>query len=248
MQSLISGLGFFIRGGFLSGYRTYLVGAGIALQAFISWAVDGETTAYEFANQLPEILAGAGLMSLRAAADKILTRLKSLEDALRPPKPADPASGTRLSCSPLAVIAVCGLAVLLAGCAASPEVRWAQAQKAYNEGVKSAISYRAPCIEFGPEHPLCLIDDDTYRIVEPIRERLGSLLRQAQVAVGGGNESLFVIVMDEVDALLQTFLLYTLQEERTADVESLSHLKAAIVAYRTDTQRTLSSDAKEVAR
>ena len=220
MQSLISGLGFFIRGGFLSGYRTYLVGAGLALQAFVSWAVDGQTTAYEFANQLPEILAGAGLMSLRAAADKILTRLKLLEDALavRPPKPADPASGTRLSCSPLAVVAVCGLAVLLAGCASSPEVRWAQVQEAYNEGLDGAIRYRTPCVEFGPDHPLCLIDDETYRIVEPIRERLDSLLRRAQVAIDGGDEVIFVAVMEEADALLQSFLLYTIPEGEEATV------------------------------
>lgn len=249
MQSLISSLGFFIRGGFLSGYRTYLVGAGLALQAFISWAVDAETTAYEFANQLPEILAGAGLMSLRAAADKILTRLKSLEDALavKAPEPSSKASGTTLSCAPLAVAAACALSLLvLSGCAQSPQVRWAQSQQAYNDGVKGAIRYRTPCVKHGPDHPLCLIDDDTYRIVEPIRERLDSLLQRAQVAVEGGNETIFLVVMEEVDALLQTFLLYTIREN--GDVETLSRLEGAVLAFRADGQRTLSTKAEELAR
>lgn len=251
MHRLISGLGFFVRGGFLSGYRTYLVGAGLALQAFISWAVDGETTAYDFGHELPEILGGAGLITLRAAADKIIKRLKALEDALaaKPPEPVSKTSGAKLSCSPLAVAAVCGLALLLSACANSPEVRWAQSQQAYNDGVKGAIQHRTPCVEYGPDDPLCLIDDDTYRIVEPIRERLDSLLQRARVAVEGGNESIFTAIMEEVDALLQTFLLYTIREgDDAADTESLSRLKDAVAAYREDTVSNLFVASKEISR
>lgn len=57
-----------LSGGFLSGYRTYVLGALMALQALGSWAV-GDMSLVELINQLPEILGGLGLMALRAGVD-----------------------------------------------------------------------------------------------------------------------------------------------------------------------------------
>lgn len=55
----------FLAGGFFRGYRTYILGGLLALQAIASFAV-GDTSLSELLNQLPQVLAGLGLMSLRA--------------------------------------------------------------------------------------------------------------------------------------------------------------------------------------
>ena len=57
------------KGGFLSGYKTYILGGLMALQAFASWAV-GDTSLQEFLAELPEILGGLGLITLRAGVAK----------------------------------------------------------------------------------------------------------------------------------------------------------------------------------
>jgi hypothetical protein len=54
-----------ITGGFLKGYRTYLLGALIAAQAVVSWLI-GDLTLPALLEQLPEILGGLGLNALRA--------------------------------------------------------------------------------------------------------------------------------------------------------------------------------------
>lgn len=59
-------MGYLLSGGFAAGYRTYILGAMIALQAVASYAV-GDTNLTALLGQLPEILGGLGLMSLRAA-------------------------------------------------------------------------------------------------------------------------------------------------------------------------------------
>lgn len=55
----------FLSGGFLAGYRTYILGALMALQAIALWLV-GDSTLNDLISKLPEILGGLGLMSLRA--------------------------------------------------------------------------------------------------------------------------------------------------------------------------------------
>lgn len=55
----------FMTGGFLSGYRTYILGGLLAVQAIAGFAV-GDLTLVQLMNQAPEILGGLGLMSLRA--------------------------------------------------------------------------------------------------------------------------------------------------------------------------------------
>ncbi|HEB51964.1 MAG TPA: hypothetical protein ENI87_01785 [bacterium] len=58
----------FYSGGFLAGYRTYLVAALIALQAFVRWAVNAEISFVEFLDVLfsSDVLTGLGLGFLRA--------------------------------------------------------------------------------------------------------------------------------------------------------------------------------------
>ena len=55
-----------LTGGFARGYRTYIVGGLLALQAVASWGL-GDMTLAQLVERLPEILTGLGLMTLRAA-------------------------------------------------------------------------------------------------------------------------------------------------------------------------------------
>lgn len=55
-----------LTGGFLRGYRTYIVGGLLALQAIAQWGL-GDMTLAQLIERLPEILTGLGLMTLRAA-------------------------------------------------------------------------------------------------------------------------------------------------------------------------------------
>jgi hypothetical protein len=55
-----------LTGGFLAGYRTYIVGWLIVAQAVASWAM-GDMTLPALLEQLPEILAGLGFNTVRAA-------------------------------------------------------------------------------------------------------------------------------------------------------------------------------------
>ena len=63
-----------LTGGFLAGYRTYLIGGLLALQAVVQWAA-GDLTLVQLIGQAPEILGGLGLMSLRASVTKVLEAL-----------------------------------------------------------------------------------------------------------------------------------------------------------------------------
>lgn len=56
----------FLKAAPLAGYRTYVLGGLVALQAIASFLL-GDITLIEFMEQLPEILAGFGIMTLRAA-------------------------------------------------------------------------------------------------------------------------------------------------------------------------------------
>jgi hypothetical protein len=58
-----------LSGGFLSGYRTYILGGLLAVQAVAGWAV-GDLSGIDLLNKAPEILGGLGLMSLRAGVAK----------------------------------------------------------------------------------------------------------------------------------------------------------------------------------
>ena len=53
-----------ISGGFLSGYRTYILGGLLAVTALGQWAV-GDLSTQQLFDQLPHVLEGLGLMALR---------------------------------------------------------------------------------------------------------------------------------------------------------------------------------------
>ncbi len=56
-----------MKGGFLSGYKTYLVALAMVLDAFIRWAADGEITLGQFVDVLTsqQVMLAAGLVALR---------------------------------------------------------------------------------------------------------------------------------------------------------------------------------------
>ena len=54
-----------LTGGFLAGYRTYVIGAALAIQALAFWAV-GDMTLSALVEEIDTILGGLGLMTLRA--------------------------------------------------------------------------------------------------------------------------------------------------------------------------------------
>ena len=54
-----------MEGGWLKGYRTYIIGFLLFAQAVVAWLV-GDATFMELWARLPEILAGLGLITLRA--------------------------------------------------------------------------------------------------------------------------------------------------------------------------------------
>lgn len=53
---------YIITGGFLKGYRSYILGIILIVQAVASWAV-GDMSFMTLMEQLPELLAGAGIMA-----------------------------------------------------------------------------------------------------------------------------------------------------------------------------------------
>lgn len=55
-----------ITGGFLKGYRTYILAWIVVIQALASYLL-GDMTLPQFLEQLPEMAGGLGLASLRAA-------------------------------------------------------------------------------------------------------------------------------------------------------------------------------------
>lgn len=85
------------------------------------------------------------------------------------------------------------LALFIAGCSGSPDVRWAQAQTAYNESAKTLKMYRAPCVDkeayanAGPDHALCRVDDATWAIVYPIMLEADRCLKAADRQLQTGS-------------------------------------------------------------
>lgn len=133
-----------LTGGFLAGFRTYLLGALVALQAVISWAV-GDLSLAELIEQLPEILGGLGLMSLRAGVANTLADLaRELANTKPPPKKPKPASGPALRSSAIGGVFVLFLAVVLTGCTTSaPETareKLFAAEKSYAALVNTAAT------------------------------------------------------------------------------------------------------------
>lgn len=85
-----------------------------------------------------------------------------------------------------ALVAAMIASILLVGCAGgmstSPEIRWAQAQSAYNAAVGQAVAARKPCVVYGEDAPDCLIKAADYPRVDFAIKRGGALVD----AVGNG--------------------------------------------------------------
>lgn len=65
-MNLLRLLPYLLSGGFLAGYRTYIFGFLMVLNVVAQYLV-GDIGLMDLTGRLPELLAGAGLMSLRAA-------------------------------------------------------------------------------------------------------------------------------------------------------------------------------------
>ncbi len=56
----------FLKGGMFRGNRSYILGAAVVVQALASFLV-GDITLVQFMEQLPEIIGGFSIMTIRAA-------------------------------------------------------------------------------------------------------------------------------------------------------------------------------------
>lgn len=73
----MSAIAKFLTGGYLAGYRTYLLGAALAIQG-LGYFLAGDISFVQLAKELPDILGGMGLMSLRAGVQKAVPMLEAL--------------------------------------------------------------------------------------------------------------------------------------------------------------------------
>jgi hypothetical protein len=70
-----------LTGGFLRGYRTYLLGFALALTG-LTQCLAGDMSFAQLLDRLPEILGGLGLASLRAGVQTLLPALEAVLSAL----------------------------------------------------------------------------------------------------------------------------------------------------------------------
>lgn len=90
------------------------------------------------------------------------------------------------------------LAGFLAACAADPDLRWAQAQQAYNSAGALFNDLRRPCVDIGPDDPGCIIDDEAYLVLDPI-------LDQARAALDRYEETGSVDWLDVAAGFVENF-------------------------------------------
>ena len=67
-MNLFGILGYIVTGGFLAGYRSYILGGLLALQAVASYLV-GDMSLVSLLQELPELLGGLGIAALAAHVD-----------------------------------------------------------------------------------------------------------------------------------------------------------------------------------
>lgn len=139
-----------------------------------------------------------------------------------------PASGetvdrqTRVSCHPLAVwLAVLVGFLVLGGCATSsnPEVRWASAEKTYIGVMDVLIDYRKACVpasdieSAGPDHPLCLLDDEAAQRVEVLRGVADQLLLRLKTAGPDDDPAMVDGIMGDLEFLLDQLVRIKLKAQ-----------------------------------
>lgn len=90
------------------------------------------------------------------------------------------------------------IAAVIAGCATDPDLRWAQAQQAYNSAGALFNDLRRPCVDIGPDDPGCIIDDEAYLLLDPI-------LDQARAALDRYEETGSVDWLDVATGFVEEF-------------------------------------------
>ena len=96
---------------------------------------------------------------------------------------------------------------LIAACATSNDLKWAQGREALSDVEIILTQARAPCVDFGPEHPGCLLDDETtVKIDKMIRAARYTLARLDGVAAGTELLSAETLVT-ELNRILEQLLL-----------------------------------------
>ena len=82
-------------------------------------------------------------------------------------------------------------ALLTAGCAffaSEPQFQVDEVRQAYNTSLELLIKGRSPCVDIGPDAPSCIINDDLYQLLEPIRKTAFDCIESADIAIASGNE------------------------------------------------------------
>ena len=105
---------------------------------------------------------------------------------------------------------------VLGACTGAPDVRWAQGQAAYNEAAETLILWRAPCIDqvayagAGPDHPMCRVDDATWKVVYPIMQAADACLKAADARIQAGTGAAAIDSLDCAERALERLLIYQL--------------------------------------
>ena len=68
MSKTFNMITYLLSGGFLKGYRSYIIGTILVVQAVSAWAM-GDMGLMALLDKLPEILMGMGIMTAKAASE-----------------------------------------------------------------------------------------------------------------------------------------------------------------------------------
>ena len=96
--------------------------------------------------------------------------------------------------------------LILGACASSDFGRWAQLQKSYNTVVGELNNYRRPCVDQGPDHPLCLIDDAAYVRINVAVQRARVALDNALANAEAGADTKASFWINQAEQLIAEVL------------------------------------------
>lgn len=111
------------------------------------------------------------------------------------------------------------LIVVAVACTGAPDVRWAQAQSAYNATAKTLEMYRAPCVDkaayanAGPDHPLCRVDNATWAVVYPILREADRCLKAADKQLQIGTAPAIEDALGCAESALERLIVYRLSSK-----------------------------------
>jgi hypothetical protein len=170
---------YLLTGGFLSGHRSYLLGALVALQAVVGWMV-GDFDLAQLIEKLPEILGGLGLMSLRAGlASAVAGVAREATNAMdEQPSP----SGTKLSAHPVAAALAIGLTLFLVACASPPPETARERMFVVEHSYAAVVDSAAVAVEAG------LLSTEQIKSINEARVLVREVIDGAAVMIGTGDE------------------------------------------------------------